>query len=557
MAFNEQLKIDIRSIIASGLKRRTLTKCSKWAEACVHMGEPFPGPFSFDHHPWLREMHDPNCGEIVGQKSAQVGFTVAAMNRTFYKIDVQRQSVLYLLPTKTPDATDFSATRFDPALELSPYLSQLFSDVKNVATKRAGSAVLYIRGANSRSGLKSIPVATIMFDEYDEMPEENIPLALERTSGQRETEIWKISTPTIPNYGINELFLKSTQEHFHFPCPGCSKLIELTKDSLIVVADGSNDEVGLMNTVIICTECKKVLAKGLDTDCKQEFLRFGKWVCHGTAGLGTRGFYVNQLYSMAKAGRPYELGKAWILGRDNKFHEQEFYNSKLGLPHLVEGAKVAEGQVLACRRGHSKLDIHQGGKLVTMGVDVGKWLHVEVCAWDVDKFDSDINVRSIPTVLLETKLKEFEELDTLMYDFQINQAVVDANPEGRKAAEFAKRFLGHVKLCYYGKDKAQKTIDKLTDACDYRITVDRTSWMDCSLGRFHTGRINLPKDVSDEYVKHIIEPSRLTKFDPSGNPVATYVNKNADHFAHARNYAEIALPLAASQMTNRDIAAFL
>jgi len=555
MGFNSQLQANLRNSIAAGLKKRTLTKCSKWSCESVVMGQPFPGPFGFKYHPWLRDMMDANEPEIIGQKAAQMGFTVAAMNRSFFNIDVKRQSVLYLLPTKTPDATDFSANRFDPSLELSPYLSKLFSDVKNVATKRAGSATLYIRGANSRSGLKSIPVANIIFDELDEMPKDNIPLAMERTSGQQESQVWKISTATAPNFGINIEFMGSSQEHFHFPCPGCGRQIELDRKNLIIVGE-QLDDPRLIESYIECHECHKVLSKGADALCKAEFLQFGKWVRHGSPTATKRGFYINQLYSPAKAGRPVELAAAWLRSLFDKASEQEFYNSKLGLPHLVEGAQINDANINNCLRSHRMSDPIQPG-LITMGVDVGKWLHVEIASWQIKKMGNDVNIMSEPVIIYSGKVPNFEDLDTLMKQYQVIQCVIDANPEGRKATEFARRFHGHVKLCYYGKDKAARTIGKLNENSESRITVDRTSWLDLALGRFMNGTIHLPQDISQEFKDHLKAPARQWKLDRDGNPVGTYINLGADHFAHARCYNEIALPIAASVATNSDIASFL
>src|SRR5262245_23547715 len=99
--------------IVSGLRRKGFTTCSRWASQCRVMGgKSFPGPWTFRYHPWLREMHDTNAELWVGQKGAQVGFTETALNRCFFKIDVERIDCLYILPTKTPDAGDFSAARF-------------------------------------------------------------------------------------------------------------------------------------------------------------------------------------------------------------------------------------------------------------------------------------------------------------------------------------------------------------------------------------------------------------------------------------------------------------
>jgi hypothetical protein len=67
----------------------------------------------------------------------------------------------------------------------------------------------------------------------------------------------------------------------------------------------------------------------------------------------------------------------------------------------------------------------------------------------------------------------------------------------------------------------------------------------------------LPRDVSREYRDHIKSLVRTYEKDSTGNPVARYVETGQDHFAHAQNYAEIALPLAAAFTTNSSIQAFL
>jgi phage terminase large subunit GpA-like protein len=207
--------------IASGLMRKSIVKPSKWAEKYRVMGKPFPGPWRFDHHPWAREMMDSEALANVGQKAAQMAFTEVLLNLTFFRIDIQGESVLYLLPT-ADDASDFSASRFDPALESSAHIKSMFTSANNIALKRAGSAILYVRGTRSTSKLKSVPARIINFDEYDEMDQSKTPLALERASGQEDPITWKISTPTVNDFGISKEYDESTQEHFFFKCAHCS-----------------------------------------------------------------------------------------------------------------------------------------------------------------------------------------------------------------------------------------------------------------------------------------------------------------------------------------------
>jgi hypothetical protein len=208
-------------------------------------------------------------------------------------------------------------------------------------------------------------------------------------------------------------------------------------------------------------------------------------------------------------------------------------------------------------------------KIIMMGVDVGKWLHYEIAEYRVQRMGNDINVMSDCNVLTQGEVLHFEDLDKLMVQWQVLQCVVDINPERRKAYEFACRFWGHVKLCQFGKSMTGKMIEIKPGDDSHTITVDRTSWLDLALGRFHTRTITLPVDTSQQYKDQIKSPVRVYKKDAYGNPVGDYISvsknskaiedsKNAkDHFAFARLYCEIALPLGACLMTNQNIEKFL
>jgi hypothetical protein len=495
-------------------------------------------------------MHDSDAELNVGQKSAQMGYTETVLNRTFYNIDVRGIDCLYILPAKTPDASDFSAARFDPALELSPHLAGIFSEVKNIGHKRAGTTNLYIRGSRSRAGLKSVPVGFIVLDELDEMTQENIPLALERTAGQVEKSVWMVSTATIDNFGINKYFQQSSQNHFQFKCPGCSRWTELTFPESIIITSDEADDIAVRNSHLICKECKVVLPH----ETKHIWLGAGKWVESYTQ-RDSQGWYINQLYSATVT--PVALAKSYLRGLYDRADEQEFFNSKLGLPHIVDGARVTDTQLENCRGQHKNGEASTGSRLITMGIDVGRWLHYEIDEWVVPPNGTpgaDLSIMSRCRVLKHGKVRDFEELDVLMYDYRVNYAVIDAQPERRKSTEFANRFYGHVRICWYPNGISGKALH-LNDE-EMSVSVDRTSWLDLSLGRFRRGidAISLPIDFDQEYRSHAKALVRIYEKDQNGNPYGKYVKGNdEDHYAHARNYAEIALPLAASMMSNTDI----
>jgi hypothetical protein len=546
-----QLKALLAERISSGLKRRGVTSCSRWAETYRVMGQLFPGLLNHEHHPWTKEMRDCDSEMMVGQKGAQLGFTEVALDKSFYAIDINGISVMYILPASNPDASDFSTARFDPALEQSPHLRNLFSDVKNIGHKRAGNANLYLRGSRSRSQLKSVPVGLIVLDEIDEFKAENIPLIFERLSGQTSKQSFLLSTPTIPLVGINAYFEESTQDHFFFVCPHCGRLTELLFPDCLIVTGESWTDPKVKGSYIRCKECHVTL----DHKTKREWLSLtsskpARWVSARTDRT-IRGFHVSQLYSPTT--RPDELAVAWLKAKTNPTDEQEFYNSKLGLTHIVEGARITDTQIIECTKSHRKQLAGTG--LITLGIDVGKWLHYEATQWFLndDTSGSDINLRAHAKVILEGKCLDFEDLDLIMQAFNIVYCVIDANPEKRKAFEFASRFMGRVRLCYYAVGVHSKQIHVHSDE-ELTVSVDRTAWLDVSLSRFHKGSISLPMDVSHEYKENLKALVRIYKKDADGNPVGRYEKGNKDdHFAHARNYSEIALAMAISNAQSQDL----
>lgn len=405
-----------------------------------------------------------------------------------------------------------------------------------------------------------------MFDEFDEMTQKNIPLARERTSGQRRSLEWLISTPTLPKMGINVEFQLSTQEHYVFKCPCCNRFIDLNHDNLVITGEEITDPK-LKNSYIKCLLCDNALTDPSETvqqmaDRKASWFETAEWRPTGRQDYDRRGFYINQLYSCAKAGHPAQLGGAYLSAQTNKSAEQEYYNSKMGEAHEVEGARISEEEIIKVtnKQGRKKQMTAMPNRLITMGVDVGGWLHVEVVAWKIKRLGKDINLMSDAIVLWEGKKPTtagFTGLDELMRQFQVHSCVVDINPERASAMSFAKRFWGWVKLCTYARGMNAKSLAIDTKEDDFKINVDRTLWLDIALGRFHNQTIDLPQDSSLEYRKHLRNIGRIYEEDPDGNQIGRYVSNGDDHFAHARNYSEIALPLAASRVHNRNIGSFL
>lgn len=545
------MKNELALYIARGLKRKSITRCSDWAQQYRIMGAPFEGPFGFTYHPWLFEMHNCTDEMIVGQKAAQMGYSEAAMNKVFYSMDIKKHSALYVFPSDK-GVGDFSKGRFDGVLELSPHIGGMYTGTKNVGLKRCGVASLYLRGSNSREGLKSIPAPLCILDEVEEMNQDNIALIPERMAGQLEKQMFLLSTPSHPGYGINGYFLDSTQDHFFFKCPHCGKFIELTWEENVHIIGESVADPRIHESYYFCHLCQGKLPH----ESKREWLTLEntEWVS-AFPSANSRGFHVNQMYSPTMT--PAGMVAKFLKGKTNESEEVDFWNSKLGLPFAAKGAKVDMDHIQQCIRAYSRNDPLAKGVLTTMGVDVGKVLHYEIDQWAFppETKTRDINLNAQCKVVRMGEAQSFDEVSQLMYEYNIDQCVIDMKPEIRLSKEFAQRHYGKVKRCDYVEGRGVDLMLK-PDLNEAIVAVNRSAWLDLSLGRFRReGQMLLPQDTPQDYKDMIMALTKTYKKDQWGKLVARYIKneRDADHYAHARNYSEMALRVGLAVLSNKDV----
>ena len=260
---------------------------------------------------------------------------------------------------------------------------------------------------------------------------------------------------------------------------------------------------------------------------------------------------------MALAGSPVNIAKTYFKAQEDPTEEQEFYNSVLGQPHEVKGARIMVEDIEACKGNYAAItpeNAYTTSGFLTMGVDVGKVLHYELTEWrQIQSKSLDVNTNAIPRVIRVGTVDHFHEIDALINIHHPMQVVIDKNPERRMAYELAQRFPGIVWQCEYQRGISSKQFRQ--DEEQSLVAVDRTSWMDLALSRFKTHRIQVPFNISREYCEQIQAPVRVYDRDADGNSVGHYrTSENTDdHYAHTRVYSEVALSLALNQYEHQDI----
>lgn len=460
------------------------------------------------NYPYLKEIYEQftnekNRKKVVIQKGAQTGLTETAINVSLWFLDACGD-VLYTLPT-SGDASDFSAGRLNPTIEESSYIDKLFIDVSNVGHKRARQKNYYIRGTQSKSKLKSIPIDFVVLDEVDEMHQENITLIRDRLDASPyKWEMW-LSTPTYPGFGINREYEKSDQRRWFINCNECSTSQVL--DFFVNVKDSK----------FVCKECGAELDK-----------TNGKWKATNPDGRFP-GFLLSQMISPTVTAE--ELTNQYKDTKGNASALENFYNSKLGLPYVAEGDKLEKEHINKLIKGYMPDDI-KNSKRRAIGIDVGSELHYII---------SEPMNNGKKRVIKIGKAINFSKLRQEIYNYNVKVGVIDSKPETREARNLAESVEGDCELylCNY-RDGYKEGIKFNKDK--KWVSVDRTESLDTSLGRFYQDNIELPQDTSEEFKEHLTALVRvIEKNKRNGTQIARYKNNGADHYAHANNYNEMAL----------------
>jgi hypothetical protein len=450
-------------------------------------------------------------------------------------------------------AGDFSKTRFDQMVALSPDLEGLFSGPCNVSLKTTKHhSHIYIRGSIAESGLVSVPVGTAIVDEWDRCNQSALALAVKRMSAHENKHLFVLSTPTLPDHGINKQYKLGTQERFFFPCPGCNRSIQLLWEDSIEICGESATDQDCHKSYLKCPKC----GVELPHNTKKEWLARAAWepteVAHGH-----RSFHINQMY--AHAMTPGELVVEHFRGEVSDAAKVEFTNQVLGEPHLLEGARLTDAVIDKCLGPHRTDDPRPEGpdRQIVMGVDVGTFLDIVVAEYVYDRDPGyEPHLNSICKVLWAGRMPggDFHILDQLMAEWQVQYCCVDFEPNTVLAKAFARRFHRYAAVCQYRRGTTGNEIRETLD--DDRVpvlTINRTAFLDMSQGRFHKERIILPSNVPHVFKEHLKNLVRTYELDEFERPRATYVSLDADHLAHALTLTEVAHMRSYCRATGRTL----
>jgi len=436
---------------------------SEWADANRMLPQKTssePGRWRTERTPYLKEImdelsHMSKTKEVVFQKGAQVGGTEAGNNWLGYIVDYMPSTAMVVWPA-LPDVKKNSKLRIDPLFEHTPKLADKVAHGKNKDKKNTAlfkdfdGGALILTGANSASGLRSVPAKFLMLDEIDGYPDdvegEGDPISLveARTRTFSRRKVFKISTPTIKGKSkIEKAFLKSDQRYFHVPCPHCEKKQKLNFKSLEydTIPGSSGDIVNY--AAYFCEHCGEEIKESNKT----WMLSNGEWVKENPISV-IAGFHLSGLYSPLGWFSWKEVAQLWVDAQGNFELLMAFHNTVLGEAYEDHGEKPEHDKLYQRREQYDIGTVPSGVIFLTCAVDVQKdRLEAEVIGWGRHRERWSIDHKVLPGDVQDQET--WDDLERYIgttfshangYEVPIKMVGIDSGYETSRVYSFCRKF---------------------------------------------------------------------------------------------------------------------
>ena len=370
---------------------------NKWAVENLSFGSesPFPGPYNPALFPYFRRIlevlgpdHEARIVALV--KSAQLGGSVLAQIFTAAAMDLDPGPTLYTHPTES-NAVRWVKTKWKPMLRPVDRARALAGKRALLGSERSrsgdnstlyqerpdGRGFLIISGANSAASLSMISVARQVQDDLSKWtnneagdPESQ---ADSRSKAFDWAKILKIGTPLFEHScRTTAVFKRSTQEHWHVPCPHCGVMQPLEWENMLACLDDEHPA----DAHFTCVGCQQAIRHHHKAWMNER----GEWVAHHP-GASIVGFYLWSAYSPLESWA--NIAEAWLAARGDPERQQTFFNDVVGVAYKQAGESPPwQGLRDRANAGHPIGIIPPGALLTTLGIDSqGDRLEWQLVGW--------------------------------------------------------------------------------------------------------------------------------------------------------------------------------
>lgn len=479
----------------------------------------------FARYPYIPEIIDEDRKQITIIKGAQMGFTIGVVMKVLEKAKESKlRGIGYFFPSDG-EVSDFSKARFSPMMTDNEKLWGCHvQDTDSAGLKKIGKTFLYFRGIGqkgsgvakrSTSKQKSIPLDWLILDERDEMDDGRVDAIYHRIDAAKKPVIIVLSTPTLPQYGVDYDYSKSDQRVWMWRCTHCNEWTCLDTSYPDCIVEPTNE---LAYYRCMAKRCGKPL----------ERVR-GQWVARKTEVTDHAGYWVSQTSSPTKTAQ--DIVQAAIEAQE-KGRQREFYNQTLARAYAEVDEEITASQLEALLTDQQKPLRDEGP--CAGGVDPGKphWYEFSKRLTEKDSL-----------VIARGRADSYEELSRLVKQYNVQSGVMDMGYDPSAVAAFCKAHPGWYGGLYIGGKKT----DPDWDHKERTVKMGRTRTLDDARNAIVNKSVHhVAKDQFwiDYFVPQMTNLKRATvEKDNTGEREGVWVvtgGAKNDHLRHADAYCRMA-----------------
>jgi hypothetical protein len=465
------------------------------------------GVWSFDRRQYLVEPMQATCRRLCFMKGTQGGFTELEVNKSLHGMIFRRypRGVLYLFPT-TDDVREFSKARFAPLISANPTaIGRYVRNTDTASLKRVGDAFLYLRGAVLSHHLE------VDARESSKMRAISVDKAKGRMGDSEVKEEVYISNPTLPDYGIANVFAESDQRHWFRKCASCGEFTcaELEFPGCVKYrGDGTG--------YIACKKC------GCEVTPSP-----GEWVPserENTAYM--QGYRWSQLSSYQND--PGEILADYTDPPGGNL--ADIVRLRLGLPYVAAEDRLTTAEVLGCCGDYPQLNSHPGP--CAIGIDCQKPKRVVI---------GIRSGRDQYRILRVAGFSEWNDISDMARRFNVKSGVVDIRPYEDAARAWQKAMRFRVYLCEYSESTPLGSTENDKTGI---AKVNRTEIMDATHRLVTTpGQLVIPRRCPEieEFATQMCATAKVLEMNKrTRQSVYRYRKLGRDDYRHALNYFYLA-----------------
>ena len=214
------LKESFDSIKSATLGDFKLSQVGSWIQKHTKLAGK---PVSFVNREYQERILQSEAPTLVVKKCSQVGLSELIIRRNLALCDIiDGFKIIHTLPAAM-FASKVTQTRIDPIIEGSRRLTNnLHRGTDSSSIKRFGNSHLYITGTYTVNDVISTPADLISVDELDFSDIDNVENLQSRLTAS-DYRWWSyISTPTLPDFGIDAKYSVSKRHENFCKCKHCN-----------------------------------------------------------------------------------------------------------------------------------------------------------------------------------------------------------------------------------------------------------------------------------------------------------------------------------------------